>query len=47
MRGLYFLAAAYTGVWIGLFFYLVALGRRASRLEQEIAALPLDPADRR
>ena len=47
MRGLYFLAAAYTGVWIGLFLYLIALGRRASRLEQEIASLPIDPDDRR
>jgi CcmD family protein len=46
MRGLYFLAAAYTGIWVGLFFYLVALGRRASRLEQEITSLPADPHDR-
>jgi CcmD family protein len=47
MRGLYFLAAAYTGVWIGLFLYLIALGRRASRLEQEVASLPIDSDDQR
>lgn len=42
MKGLYYLAAAYTGVWLGLFFYLLALGRRASRLERDLAALPDD-----
>lgn len=40
MKGLYYLAAAYTGVWLGLFLYLLALGRRASRLEQDLASLP-------
>lgn len=39
MKGLYFLAVAYAGVWVALFAYLLALGRRASRLEREIEAL--------
>ena len=39
MTGLNFLAAAYTGVWIGFFAYLLALGRRARRLEREIEAI--------
>ncbi len=39
MRGLYFLAAAYTGIWVGLFFYLLALGRKARRLEEEVRSL--------
>jgi CcmD family protein len=39
MKGLYYLAAAYTVVWIGLYLYLVGLGRRATRLEQEIELL--------
>ena len=42
MKGLNFLAAAYTGVWVGFFFYLLALGRRARRLEQEMRALRQD-----
>jgi CcmD family protein len=46
MKGLYYLAAAYTGVWIGLFFYLVALGRRATRLEQELPSLRSEHEDR-
>lgn len=45
MKGLNFLAAAYTGVWVGFFFYLLALGRRARRLEQEVTALRQDQAD--
>jgi CcmD family protein len=39
MKGLNFLAAAYTAVWVAFFVYLLALGRRAKRLEEEIAAL--------
>ena len=39
MKGLNFLAAAYTGVWIGLFVYLLALGRRARRLETDLNSL--------
>ena len=39
MKGLYFLGAAYTVIWVGLFVYLLSLGRRASRLEQEIDTL--------
>jgi CcmD family protein len=39
MKGLYFLAAAYTCIWVGLFLYLMGLGRRATRLEQEIELL--------
>jgi len=45
MTGLNFLAAAYTGVWVGFFFYLLALGKRARRLEQEIQALRQDRPD--
>lgn len=45
MKGLNYLAAAYTGVWIGFFFYLLALGRRARRLEGEVRALRQDEAD--
>ena len=45
MRGLNFLAAAYTGIWVGLFVYLLALGRKARRLEEEVRSLrsPADP----
>ena len=39
MTGLNFLAAAYTGIWVGFFFYLLSLGRRARRLERELEAL--------
>ena len=39
MKGLYYLAAAYTLVWAGICLYLVGLGRRATRLEQELDAL--------
>lgn len=45
MKGLNFLAAAYTGIWVGFFFYLLALGRRARRLEQEVRALRREPLD--
>jgi len=44
MRGLDFLAAAYTGVWVGFFFYLMSLSRRARRLEEEVRALRQDRA---
>ena len=36
MKGLYYLAAAYTAIWIALFVYLLSIGRRASRLEREL-----------
>jgi CcmD family protein len=39
MKGLYYLTAAYSIIWIGLYLYLVGLGRRATRLEQEIELL--------
>ncbi len=39
MKGLYFLAVAYAGVWVGLFAYLLSLGNRASRLERDVRAL--------
>lgn len=45
MKGLNFLAAAYTGVWVGLFFYLLALGRRARRLEEEVRSIRREAAE--
>jgi CcmD family protein len=39
MKGLYYLATAYSVIWIGLYLYLMGLGRRATRLEQEIELL--------
>lgn len=39
MKGLAYLAAAYTAVWIAIFAYLVSMGRRASRLERELDEL--------
>lgn len=39
MIGLGYLAAAYTAVWIGLFLYLLSIGRRASRMERELDEL--------
>jgi CcmD family protein len=39
MRGLNYLAAAYTAIWIALFLYLLSIGRRARRLERELAEL--------
>ncbi len=45
MKGLNFLAAAYTGIWVGFFFYLMSLGRRARGLEQEIESLRQDAPD--
>jgi CcmD family protein len=39
MKGLYYLAAAYTAVWIAIFAYLLSIGRRTSRLEREIEEL--------
>jgi CcmD family protein len=39
MTGLDYLFAAYTAVWIALFGYLLTIGRRARRLEREIADL--------
>ncbi|MDG2308302.1 MAG: CcmD family protein [Candidatus Binatia bacterium] len=45
MKGLNYLAAAYTGVWIGFFIYLMSLGRRARGLEHEVRALRQDHPD--
>lgn len=39
MSGIDFLGYAYTAIWVAFFFYLVALGRRARRLEEEIREL--------
>lgn len=39
MTGIDFLGYAYSAVWVAFFFYLVALGRKASRLEEEIREL--------
>ena len=39
MKGLNYLAAAYTAIWIALFLYLLSIGRRARRLEREIEEL--------
>ncbi len=36
MKGLQFLAAAYTAIWIGIFLYVFSIGRRARRLEREL-----------
>ncbi|HZR84895.1 MAG TPA: CcmD family protein [Candidatus Binatia bacterium] len=47
MRGLDYLAAAYTAIWIAIFLYLLAIGRRARRLEREIDELRRqEPRDR-
>jgi CcmD family protein len=39
MKGLNYLAAAYTAIWIAIFVYVLSIGRRASRLEREIEDL--------
>jgi CcmD family protein len=39
MKGLGYLAAAYTAIWIALFVYLLSIGRRARRLEREVEEL--------
>lgn len=39
MKGLYYLAAAYTAVWVAIFAYLLSIGRRARKLESEIEQL--------
>lgn len=39
MRNLNFLFAAYTAVWVLLFFYIVALARRNRSLGEEIDEL--------
>jgi len=36
MKGLYYLAAAYTAVWIAIFAYVMSIGRRARKLEREL-----------
>lgn len=39
MKGLYYLCAAYSAVWIAIFGYLLSIGRRARRLERELDEL--------
>jgi CcmD family protein len=39
MSGLDYLAAAYFAIWIAIFLYLLSIGRRAKRLEKELAEL--------
>lgn len=39
MKGLYYLAAAYTAVWIAIFAYVMSIGRRARELERELEEL--------
>ncbi len=39
MSGLDFLGYAYSAVWIAIFVYLISLGRKAGRLEEEIQEL--------
>lgn len=39
MRGLDYLAAAYSAIWIGIFLYLLSIGRRTRRLEHEVEEL--------
>ena len=39
MKGLDFLAAAYTAIWIAIFLYLLSISRRARRLERELRDL--------
>ncbi|MBM4242252.1 MAG: CcmD family protein [Deltaproteobacteria bacterium] len=39
MKGLYYLAAAYTAVWIAIFGYVMSIGRRARKLERELEEL--------
>jgi len=34
-----YLFAAYTAIWIGLFLYLLSLGRRSRELEEEVREL--------
>ena len=46
MNGLYFLAAAYTAIWLLLFGYVFTLSRRAGRLERELEGLRRDPPSR-
>ncbi len=43
MKGLWFLAAAYTAIWFAVVLYLLGLGRRARTLEKEVAALRSRP----
>lgn len=39
MTNLSYLFAAYAAVWIGLFVYLLRLGRRTRELEEELEEL--------
>ncbi|HEY8516773.1 MAG: CcmD family protein [Thermodesulfobacteriota bacterium] len=36
MKGLNYLFAAYTAVWLAIFVYLLSIGRKARRLEREL-----------
>jgi len=36
VKGLNYLFAAYTAVWLAIFFYLLSIGRKARRLEREL-----------
>jgi CcmD family protein len=39
MTGIDFLGYAYSAIWVAFFFYLVSLGRKAHRLEEELREL--------
>jgi CcmD family protein len=39
MKGLYYLCAAYTAVWIAIFGYVLSIGRRTRQLERELEEL--------
>jgi CcmD family protein len=36
VKGLNYLFAAYTAVWLAIFLYLLSIGRKARRLEREL-----------
>jgi len=36
VKGLNYLFAAYTAVWLAIFVYLLSIGRKARRLEREL-----------
>lgn len=39
MKGLYYLCAAYTAVWVAIFAYVLSVGRRTGKLERELEEL--------
>ncbi len=39
MKGLYYLFAAYTAVWVAIFAYVLSIGRRTRKLERELEEL--------